>query len=183
MLILVLCCLCNLKNMKTELIIQHLESNSLVFKSMLSGKDGDEYNFRPNKNSWSILEILCHLYDEEREDFRTRVKNTLMCPEKQPPSIDPPGWVKSRKYAGQDYNEKLKSFLTERKESIKWLKSLGNPSWKNTYTHPTAGVLTAYDLLANWLAHDYHHIRQVNRRQYEYLKKKSGVKLGYAGDW
>lgn len=169
--------------MKTDLIIHHLESNSLVFKTLLEGKEADEYNYRPDKNSWTILEIICHLCDEEREDFRARVKNTLMNPGKQPPPIDPPGWVKSRKYAEQLYGEKLESFMTERKESIKWLKSLSNPSWKNTYTHPTAGIMTAYGLLVNWLAHDYHHIRQINRRMYEYLQKKSGVGLGYAGDW
>lgn len=169
--------------MKTDLIIQHLESNRLVFQSLLDGKDAEEYKFRPDKNSWTILEIVCHLYDEEREDFRTRVKNTLTNPNIQPPAIDPPGWVKSRKYAEQLYAERLESFLTERKESIKWLKSLVNPSWKNTYTHPTAGAMSAYALLANWLAHDYHHIRQINRRSYEYLQKKSGVDLEYAGDW
>jgi hypothetical protein len=169
--------------MKTDLIIHHLETNRLVFQSLLEGKEPDEYNFRPDKNSWTILEILCHLYDEEREDFRTRVKNTLTNPGKQPPPIDPPGWVKNRKYAEQLYGERLKSFLTERKESIKWLRSLNNPSWKNAYTHPTAGVMTAYGLLANWLAHDYHHIRQINRRLYEYLQKKSGVDLEYAGEW
>ena len=86
--------------MKTEQIIQHLESNRLVFQSLLEGREPDEYNFRPDKNSWSILEILCHLLDEEREDFKTRIRNTLTTPLKQPPSIDPVGWVISRKYAG-----------------------------------------------------------------------------------
>jgi hypothetical protein len=38
-------------------------------------------------------------------------------------------------------------------------------------------------LEANWLAHDYHHIRQVNRRLYEYLQFKSKANLAYAGNW
>jgi hypothetical protein len=169
--------------MKTEQIIKHLESNRLVFQSLLDGRQPDEYNFRPDNNSWSILEILCHLLDEEREDFKTRVRNTLTTPLKQPPSIDPVGWVVSRKYAEQVYAERLESFLTERRISVKWLKSLDNPSWNNVYLHPTAGDMTAYSLLANWLAHDYHHIRQINRRMYEYLQKKSNVSLAYAGEW
>ncbi len=130
-----------------------------------------------------MLEIICHLYDEEREDFKTRVKNTLISPHLQPPSIDPPGWVTQRKYAEQNYKEKLAAFLTERKSSIKWLKTLNKAPWDNVYEHPVAGRLTAYTFLANWLAHDYHHIRQINRRQYEYLKKESGVSLVYAGEW
>lgn len=150
---------------------------------MLTGMDPEEYSFRPEKDSWTILEILCHLLDEEREDFRTRVKNTLTTPLKQPPSIDPTGWVISRNYAQQVFSERLEAFLTERRSSIKWLKTVENSPWKNKYVHPEAGEMTAYSLLANWLAHDYHHIRQINRRSYEYLKKKSGVYLNYAGNW
>lgn len=169
--------------MKTDEIIQQLELNRAVFQSLLTGKQADEYNFKPDKQSWSILEILCHLIDEEREDFKTRVRNTLTTPLKQPPAIDPTGWVESRKYAQQVFAERLEVFLTERRQSIKWLRSLENPMWKNTYQHPEAGLMTAYSLLANWLAHDYHHIRQINRRSYEFLKKKSSVSLVYAGEW
>lgn len=169
--------------MKPDQITQHLESNLYVFQSLLNGKESDEYRFKPDEKSWSLLEIICHLYDEEREDFRTRVKNTLNTPHLSPPSIDPPGWVIQRKYAEQNYEEKVKSFLGERKDSIEWLKSLEGAPWENIYEHPLAGKISAYDFLANWLAHDYHHIRQINRRTYEYLKAKSGVSLGYAGDW
>lgn len=169
--------------MKADMIIQQLEANRLVFQSLLTGREADEYNFKPDPQSWSILEILCHLLDEEREDFRTRVRNTLTTPLKQPPPIDPVGWVMSRNYAKQLYTERLESFMTERRSSVKWLKSLDNPSWNNSFKHPVAGAMTAYSLLANWLAHDYHHIRQINRRLYEYLKEKSKANLGYAGEW
>jgi hypothetical protein len=169
--------------MKTDDIILHLENNRRVFQSLLADLEGEEYHFKPDPASWSILEILCHLVDEEKEDFRARVKNTLLTPEIQPPVLDPLGAVKARKYSKQVFAERLEAFLTERRISIKWLRSLQDPKWKNVYRHPTAGSLTAYDLLTNWLAHDYHHIRQINRRKYEYLRKKSKVNLAYAGDW
>ncbi|MGB4849404.1 MAG: DinB family protein [Saprospiraceae bacterium] len=169
--------------MKPEEIIRHLEDNQFVFKALLNGKQSDEYHFRPDPSSWSLLEIICHLHDEEREDFRTRVKNTLDTPLLAPPSIDPQGWVKQRNYAGQNFEEKLNAFLIERDASIEWLKSLHEARWDNVYEHPTAGTFTAYSFLTNWLAHDYHHIRQINRRLYEYLKSESGVSLAYAGDW
>ncbi len=164
-------------------ITNHLESNAEVFKTMLSSKSSQEYTWRPDKASWTLLEIICHLYDEERDDFRARVKNTLETPHLQPPSIDPPGWVQERDYAHQNFHERLEAFLAERKNSILWLRSLTNAPWKNVYSHPTAGRMTANAFLVNWLAHDYHHIRQINRRCYEYLREKSGVGLSYAGDW
>ena len=168
--------------MKPEQIIHQLQANRSVFKLLLLDKEA-MIKWKQNPIDWSLLEIVCHLYDEEREDFRTRVFNTLLTPELQPPSIDPPGWVTQRKYAQQDYGEKLNAFLDERTKSIKKLKALKKPEWDNIYDHPFAGRITAYQLLANWLAHDYHHIRQINRRLYEYLRHSSQVSLEYAGDW
>lgn len=169
-------------SMKPEQIIHQLQANRSVFKSLLVDKEV-MIQWKPSPDAWSLLEIVCHLYDEELEDFGTRVFNTLLTPEAQPPSIDPPGWVVLRKYAEQDYDEKLNAFLDERNKSIEKLKALNNPRWENIYTHPVAGRLSAYHLLANWLAHDYHHIRQINRMLYEYLRESSKVDLEYAGDW
>ena len=169
--------------MKPNEIIDQLQANRLIFKTLLADKTDKQIKYKPDDKSWSILEIICHLYDEEREDFRFRTINTLLTPEIKPPSIDPPGWVLSRKYAKQNYKKKVKAILLERQNSIKKLKSIKNPAWKNTYEHPFAGKMTAYQLLTNWLAHDYHHIRQINRRLYEHLKESSGMDLKYAGDW
>ena len=169
--------------MKPNQIILQLEANRQVFKTLLENKDKAGIRWKGQESDWSLLEIICHLYDEEREDFRTRLFNTLLTPEIQPPSIDPPGWVAERKYAKQDFDEKLNAFLSERKKSIKKLNALQNPKWKNIYHHPTVGDLSGYQLLCNWLAHDYHHIRQINRRLYEYLRYSSKMDLSYAGDW
>ena len=33
--------------------------------------------WKQSENKWSMLEIICHLYDEEREDFRSRLAKIL----------------------------------------------------------------------------------------------------------
>lgn len=38
-------------------------------------------------------------------------------------------------------------------------------------------------LLANWLAHDHLHLRQIVRLKYERLKALGGEPLAYAGEW
>lgn len=43
--------------------------------------------------------------------------------------------------------------------------------------------MSAKLFLTNWLAHDYLHIRQVNRMRYLYLKTQTGIPLDYAGDY
>ena len=169
--------------MNTNHIIEELKRNKTVFKNLLENLPPEQYNWRFNPDKWCLLEILCHLIDEEREDLRQRVRNILINPELPLNSIDPIGWVKSRKYNERDFNAELKEFLHERDNSIKWLEHLENPKWDNFYKHPKLGNLSAKMIFANWLAHDYLHIRQILKLKYEYLKNISGEDLSYAGDW
>jgi len=164
-------------------IIQELTRNKLVFKELLVGLSEGEYLWKQNPDKWCLLEISCHLYDEEREDFRTRTKQVLESPELPLPKIDPVDWVKKRKYLQQNFSQKLNDFLSEREQSVKWLNSLENPKWDNAYNHPELGKMTAKLFLSNWLAHDYLHIRQITRLKFDYLKYKSGEDLSYAGNW
>lgn len=164
-------------------IIENLSSNQHIFSTILSNKSQEEYSWKPTTNKWCLLEIVCHLYDEEREDFRGRVKHTLETPEDQLPSIDPVGWVKGRKYMDQDYNQMIEKLIMERKNSINWLQSLKNPPWKNAFNHPKLGPLSSEHFLANWLAHDLLHIRQIVGLQFHYLKQATNNDFSYAGTW
>lgn len=169
--------------MDCQFAINKLEINKAVFQALLQNVGKNEYLWKPAEDKWCLLEIICHLYDEEREDFRTRLKLVLETPEQAPPAIDPVDWVKSRNYLQQDFSLKLAAFVEEREQSVRWLRSLVDPHCDNASNHPAAGRRTASMYLANWLAHDYHHIRQINRLKYGYLKEVSGEDLSYAGKW
>lgn len=175
--------LSKLQAMNNTHIINELNRNKEVFHSLLYGIPEEQHRWKPEEKKWCLLEVVCHLYDEEREDFRMRVKQVLEDPETEPPPIDPEGWVQSRKYMQQDYEERLKMFLDERERSVEWLRSLQSPKWNNAWKHPKYGPLSAQMFLTNWLAHDYLHIRQITRLKYQYLKAFSTVTLRYAGDW
>lgn len=160
-----------------------LEANRAVFADLLSGLGREQYQWKPGPDAWCLLEVLCHLYDEEREDFRARCRQVLENPEAALPKIDPVGWVQSRNYLAQDYEKKLAGFLAEREASIRWLRSLRNPAWENTYHHPKFGPMQARLFLVNWPAHDYLHFRQITRLKFGYLKEQSELPLDYAGTW
>lgn len=164
-------------------IIQELSRNKDIFNGLLTGLSKEEYLWKSNPDKWCLLEITCHLYDEEREDFRARTKHVLETPELPLNPIDPTGWVQERKYIQQDLSESLDKFLKEREQSIKWLQSLTNPKWDSTYNHPKFGQMTAKTFLSNWVAHDYLHIRQILNLKFNYLKQLSDETLAYAGDW
>jgi hypothetical protein len=164
-------------------VISELQRNRQVFFDLLSGQTKEEYLWKPQPEKWCTLEIVCHLYDEEREDFRARLKQVLETPELPFPSIDPQGWVQSRKYLEQDFETMLKKFCEERNESVAWLKSLASPAWKNAYHHPKFGPLSGNLFLSNWLEHDYLHLRQILTVKHLYLQNHSGETLTYAGNW
>jgi ketopantoate reductase len=169
--------------MNTSFAIEELARNQTVFSVLLNGISPDEYLWRFQKDKWNLLEIVCHLYDEEREDFRARIKSVFKDPSKKLEPFYPETWVKDRKYAEQAYFLTLNNFLMERHDSIEWLESLQQPKWKNAYIHPKMGPVSASFLLNNWLAHDYLHIRQIIKLRYLYTQHISGESLDYAGKW
>ncbi|GGK13683.1 hypothetical protein GCM10007962_04930 [Yeosuana aromativorans] len=136
-------------------IINQLGNNQYIFKSLLVLKSKEEYLWRPQPEKWCLKEIVCHLLDEERDDFRARVKHTLETPLLEMPSINPEGWVLERRYMSQNYDKQVHEFLEERNHSISWLHAQINANWNNVYQHPKLGPLSAKQFLANWLAHDY----------------------------
>ena len=164
-------------------VIDELDNNRLVFENLFKHKKKEEYLWKPVQEKWCILEILCHLYDEEREDFRARIRHTFEIPSEPLPSIDPESWVKSREYLKRNYGEMLESFLKERELSVNWLRSLPDPDWDSSCVHSKFGRMSAKMILANWLAHDYLHIRQVLKLNFELLKNFSSEELDYAGNW
>ena len=169
--------------MNTKYIFQELKRNKIVFKDILENLKEEVYRWKPSSEKWSILEVLVHLYDEEREDFRARLKHTLENPDLPFSAIDPAGWVTARKYAEQDYDTAIQKFLAERDNSIEWLNALTNPKWENVHKHPKLGDLSAEMFLSSWLAHDYLHIKQITKIKYDYFKQLSADKVTYAGEW
>ncbi len=169
--------------MDFNLVITALKKNQDSYKSLLLDLDKDEYMWKDKSDRWCLLEICCHLLDEEKEDFRARTKHVLENPESTMPGIDPVNWVKERNYIQQNFKETVEAFLNERKASIEWLESLDSPNWKNSYLHPKLGPMSAKLFLSNWLAHDYLHIKQILKTKFDYLKTITGEELDYAGEW
>ena len=169
--------------MNLEYFSERLASNVQVFEALLRNVDPQQAAWKPAANKWSIIEVVNHLCDEEREDFRTRLQLTLTDPEKDWPPIDPPAWVIERKYSERELGPSLDDFIAEREESLAWLRSLREPRWEASHV-TTNGSRTAGDLLASWLAHDYLHIRQLTRLSWQYASVIAAPhQTAYAGPW
>lgn len=172
------------KNMNLEYFIERLSTNRQVISGLATTVSVEQARWKPSPEKWSILEVLNHLYDEEREDFRQRLDLVLTNPEGTWPRIDPQNWVTSRCYQERDLGASLKAFLSERERSLSWLSLLAKPNWQNRYVHPDGRVITAGDLLASWLAHDYLHVRQLARLHWQYVGVISQpYQTTYGGPW
>jgi hypothetical protein len=167
------------KNYYIEILIRNRE----IFLNLLAGVSREAVLWKPEPTKWCLLEVLCHLVDEEREDFRARLEKILKDPNAHFEPIDPEVWAKERNYIQQDCDRKLREFLNERDKSVSWLQSLSSPQWNNTVLHPSIGPISAAQLLVNWIAHDYLHVRQIVHLKYHFLQNNTKIDLSYAGKW
>jgi len=159
--------------MKQDDQIRALAASGHALCDLYTDVSVEQSRWRPAAEKWSLLEILCHLGDEEREDFRQRVRLTLEDPSVDWPPIAPQGWVNVRSYNERDLAGALADFERERVASLDWLRGLEAPSWENARRHPVAGSLRAGDLLASWVAHDLLHMRQIVSTRLAYLNEKA----------
>ena len=90
-------------NEDSAYIIKELSKNSEIFKTLLIDQSSEEYLWKLSDKKWCLLEIICHLYDEEREDFRARTKSVLETPGETLAAIDPVGWAIERIWTFKRY--------------------------------------------------------------------------------
>jgi hypothetical protein len=165
-------------------LITSLESFLEVLPPVLAGVTADDARRRGPDDAWSILEIVTHLADEEVEDFRARVRSTLDDPAAAWTPIAPEEWAGERRYNDGDLAETLERFLEARRESVAWLRGLGDVDWTRAYEHPRFGPISAGDVLVSWAAHDVLHLRQLAKRRYEQIARDGAPhSTAYAGPW
>ncbi len=140
----------------------------------------------PSGGHWSIVEICCHLLDEEREDFRLRLQTTLRDPSEAWPPLGLDDIAQRRGYNQRDLHMTITEFASERERSVQWLRSVTGADFTRAYGHPKWGPIRAGDLLCSWAAHDALHLRQIAKRLHNLAErdaKAAGFSVRYAGDW
>jgi len=169
--------------MKLLALLNQMEHQAQAIQQMTLGVSDEQARWKPTADDWSILEVICHLADEEREDFRTRVRWALDGGTDPWHPIDPQGWVASRGYNQRDLGDAISDFLDERETSLEWLQSLASPDWRLAYPAPW-GTMRAGDFMAAWVAHDLLHLRQLVELSYRWAAAQAAPNsLGYAGEW
>ncbi|QYK47303.1 MAG: DinB family protein [Phycisphaeraceae bacterium] len=165
-------------------LIERIARYPAVLRASALSVSADEARWKPGPEHWSILEVCCHMLDEEREDFRVRLRSTLEDASRAWAPLDLKDVATLRNYNAGDLGRTLDEFEQERGDSVAWLRSLRGVDWSIAYVHPKVGPIRVGELLASWAAHDALHLRQISRRLYQLAGRDApGMSTVYAGEW
>ena len=63
--------------MNLDFVIAQLQTQGNAIIQLVGGLTPAQARWRPRASDWSVLEVLNHLIDEEREDFPARLRVVL----------------------------------------------------------------------------------------------------------
>jgi len=162
-----------------------LEASGRAIDALVSGVRSEVARTPPAPEKWSVNEVLAHLADEERNDFRQRIDYMLHRPGEAWPPIHPDRYVREGGFNDQSLDALRTDFLLERQKSLAWLAGIQDADWSVSYRHAVdMREYTAASLLCAWAAHDLLHLRQIERTLFQHLARATEPdRTDYAGEW
>ena len=132
----------------------------VVLDALLKDLDAAAWRARPVLAEWAPVEIVCHLRDEEVEDFGARIRVILAGGASFAP-IDPERWATERRYLDDDGPRALAAFRERRAASLGSMAAITPARLIAAVAHARTGQLSGLDLLAAWVEHDRLHLAQL----------------------
>ena len=143
-------------------------------KAALKGVPKAVLLFAPAPGKWSILEIVCHLRDMERDAYLERYRRILAEDTPQLPDIDGDLYSLEGDYRNQKLSDVLREWTRLRRESLRLLAGVKREQWDRAGIHETAGRLTMADLLRRHaIGNDEAHLAQIDaaKRRHAVLER------------
>ena len=139
-------------------------------KAALKGVPKKLLLWTPGPGKWSMLEIVAHMRDMERDAYIARYRKILAEDNPTLPDLDGDLIALRDDYRSLKLPELLRDWLKLRKECLKLLKSVKGAQWERMGTHETAGSLSMMDFLKRQaVGNDEAHLGQI-----EAIKKRAG---------
>ena len=158
-------------------IIRQLSANAKVIHSLALAFPEAHTRWTPNPQTWAMKDVMEHVYNEERGDFRKRLKVMW-------------GQASTEEYRKtESCRQALEGFLEEREVSLAWLRSLDAPDWDASLLmhfgpEQTPFTLSAGEALVSWVDHDFLHMRQMVELLHAWNEQQaSPYSVRYAGEW
>ena len=136
--------------------------------AMLSNLPANAWTDSPHPDEWSLVEIVSHLRDVEREVNLSRIQTFLSEDNPFISADDTDVWAAERGYAEQDGERALRDFIAARMDTLAALKNLSDEDWQRSGRHAIFGPVTLQEQLGFMAEHDRVHLRQI----YKVIRKE-----------
>jgi DinB family protein len=131
-----------------------------LLDGLLAELDDAAARRRPSPREWAPVEIVCHLRDEETEDFGARVR-AVVAAETRFVRIDPEAWATERRYLDEPLPPVLSDLRARRTATLGYLGGLDAECLRQAVPLRDGGSLSGLDLVVAWVAHDRLHLIQL----------------------
>ena len=144
-------------------VLQTLRSTEMLLFAVLADLDREALTKRPAPNEWSVVEVLCHLRDLEREVFPVRTELIRRNDSSLIQGFDQNAWALERDYAGDDPRRAADEFTLCRRKNLLMIEQIRDDELEKKARHSEFGELTLRALLADWAGSDLVHTAQLQR--------------------
>jgi len=155
--------------------VEVLSGTPALLESWLMGLSEPWLSARERDGTYSPIDVVAHLADNEDVDWMPRLLLVLEHGESRPfTAFDRDGF--RTRFAGWSLERLLASFAAARSANLERLErlGLGARDLERTGMHPALGRVTVRQLLAGWVVHDLTHVAQIAR----VLAKRYSVDVG-----
>jgi len=163
--------------------LETLAATPAALKAAVRGLPKRILLFTPAPGKWSILEILGHLRDMEREAYLERYERILAETEPRLPDLNGEAYAIERDYRSAKAGEVLRDWTRLRRETLRLLRRVTADEWTRAGVHDTAGRLTMDDFLRRQaVGNDEAHLGQIEaiKRRYAVLETLAGAPAAMA---
>lgn len=146
----------------TNDLLDQLRATPRLLTEAVRGLQRNVVGWTPAPGSWSILEVVCHMRDMEREAYLARYERMLRGDRPHLPGVDGDRLACELDYRRQRLSEALREFRKLRKQTLALLTGFDTATWALEGVHETAGPITMHDLLERQVrGDDLVHLKQV----------------------
>jgi FMN phosphatase YigB (HAD superfamily) len=142
-------------------ILAVLNSTPAALEALTNTCSKEDWRLRPIHGEWSLLEIICHLRDVEREVNLSRFQMLTNTLNPFIPGVDSDRWAIERKYNEQDDSAVYTDFCTNRAKVLEIVRRYSAEDWKQSVRHSIFGPTTRLELVKFIATHDKTHLLQI----------------------
>jgi DinB superfamily len=151
--------------------LERFRRGAELLATVLTGAAGEEVDFAPAPDKWTIRQIMAHLADAELVGAH---RLRLVIAEENPTltAFDQEAWTRNLDYSRRKPTQSLDTFRRLRAENYELLKGLPESAFERTGSHTENGPMTLRRLLEGYAGHAESHARQLQTIRAEYKKLK-----------